>query len=394
MSQIKPQSKWPQYIAALSAAGGAFAVGSALGWPSPIGPRLVTEGDDRYFPISQSEFDWSGSIITIGCAISCLPIGILMKKFGRKWTMMSLIVPFIIGWALVTFAKNFAMLLAGRLILGIAGGAFCVSAPQYSSEIAEKEIRGIVGTFFQLLINGGILFVYIIGAFIGVFWTNIICAIIPLVFGFIFFFMPESPVYLLSEKRDNEALSTFKWLRGQNYNPQHEIDELKLEIEENERMKISFGEVLRRKATKKALLIGFGLMIFQQACGINVVIFNATTIFDAANTGINSDYQTIIIGAVLLVATLLGSFLVDRTGRKILLVISSCFMTLMLFALGIYFYLLDHKSDVIESLSWLPLTSLCVHLIAYSVGYGPLPWLLMSEVYSKECNAIASPITG
>lgn len=93
-------------------------------------------------------------------------------------------------------------------------------------------------------------------------------------------------------------------------------------------------------------------------------------------------------------ATLLGTFLVDRVGRIALLVLSSIFMSLMLMALGVYFYLLDAESSLIPKLSWLPLTSLCIHLVAYSVGYGPLPWLLMSEIYSKEYNAIASPITG
>jgi MFS family permease len=122
-------------------------LGTALGWPAPAKSRLV-DGDDGNFPIEEELFDWAASVITIGCAISCLPIGILMKKFGRKWTMISLVVPFLVGWALVTWAQNFVMLLIGRFVLGLAGGAFCVSAPQYSSEIAEKEIRGIVGTFF------------------------------------------------------------------------------------------------------------------------------------------------------------------------------------------------------------------------------------------------------
>lgn len=103
----------------------------------------MTEGDDRYFDINQSQFEWAASIITIGCAVSCLPIGIMMKKFGRKWTMISLVVPFMIGWVLVIWAQNLAMLLSGRFMLGLAGGAFCVSAPQYSSEIAEKEVRGM-----------------------------------------------------------------------------------------------------------------------------------------------------------------------------------------------------------------------------------------------------------
>jgi MFS family permease len=85
-----------------------------------------------------------------------------------------------------------------------------VSAPQYSAEISEKEIRGIVGTFFQVLVNVGILFVYVIGVYVEVFWMNVICAIIPIVFGLTFFFMPESPVYLVVKKRENDAMKSYK----------------------------------------------------------------------------------------------------------------------------------------------------------------------------------------
>ena len=275
---MQQTSKWPQVVAGLSANGGAFAVGTALGWTAPAGPRLV-EGDDQYFQISQSRFDWTASIIAIGCAVSCLPIGILMKKFGRKWSMISLVVPFLIGWSLVAWAQNFMMLLIGRFMIGLAGGAFCVSAPQYSSEIAEKEIRGIIGTFCVSMINVGILFVYIIGAFASVFWTSIACLIIPVIFGLVFFFMPESPVYLVAENRDEDAIKSFKWLRGNNYNPQNEIAELKFEILENSKRTSSLKEVLGKRATIHALLIGFGLMFFQQMSGINVVLFYSTFIF-------------------------------------------------------------------------------------------------------------------
>jgi MFS family permease len=203
-----------------------------------------------------------------------------MKKFGRKWTMLGLVLPFIIGWALVIWAQNFVMLLIGRFVIGLAGGAFCVSAPQYSAEIAEKEIRGIVGTFFQLLIIAGILFAYIIGAFLSVFWASVIGGVIPLVFAAIFFFMPESPVYLVIEKRESDAIKSYKWLRGESYNPQEEIDELKQDLLERTQNNVSLKEVFGRRATRKALIIGFGLMFFQQMSGINVVVFYATDIFN------------------------------------------------------------------------------------------------------------------
>jgi SP family facilitated glucose transporter-like MFS transporter 8 len=269
--------RWPQYVAGLAAAGGAFATGTALGWSAPASPRLVEEG--QYFAITQVQFDWAASIITLGCAISCLPIGFLMKKFGPKWTMMSLVVPFMIGWALVLWAQNFAMLFAGRLILGIAGGAFCVSAPKYSAEIAEKEIRGVVGTFFQLLIVTGILFVYSIGPFMRVVWTNVVCALIPLVFGAIFFFMPESPVHLVTENREDEAKKSYKWLRGEAYDPQHEIDELKRDLVDSQSEKTTLRENFGKRSSILATIISVGLMFFQQMSGINVVVFYATIIF-------------------------------------------------------------------------------------------------------------------
>jgi predicted MFS family arabinose efflux permease len=111
-------TKSRQIIASLASAGGAFAVGTALGWPSPAASRLVAP---EYFDVTQSESDTVASIITLGTLVSCLPVGMLMKKFGRKSTMMGLVVPFAIGWIMVIWAQNLIMLLIGRFFLGLAG---------------------------------------------------------------------------------------------------------------------------------------------------------------------------------------------------------------------------------------------------------------------------------
>lgn len=240
---------------------------------------------EQGFDISPGQWDWIGSVITIGCAISCLPIGYLMKKFGRKWTMLTLVIPFLVGWALLIWARNVAMMISGRFLIGIGGGAFCISAPQYSAEIAEKEIRGIIGTFFQILINAGILFVYCIGPYISVFWTNITCGAVAVLFGVVFFFMPESPVYLVIEDRTDDAKKVYKWLRGDHYDPQSEIDAIKEEVEETQRNQIPFGQLIKQRASKIAIFIGFGLAFFQQMSGINVVIFYSTRIFDVSSFG-------------------------------------------------------------------------------------------------------------
>lgn len=112
--------------------------------------------------------------------------------------MLSLVLPFTVGWILIISAQNITMLIIGRTLLGVSSGGICVVAPMYTGEIAEKEIRGMLGSFFQFLITIGILFVYVIGAFVTTFWLSVICAVIPLIFSVLVLFCPESPTYLVS----------------------------------------------------------------------------------------------------------------------------------------------------------------------------------------------------
>ena len=117
-------------------------------------------------------------------------------------------------------------------------------------------------------------------------------------------------------------------------------------------------------------------------------------IFQAADTGIDKDLSTIIVGIFLVVATLAASNLVDRTGRKILLLISVIVMTITLTALGVFFYIRDNNPDQARDIGWLPITSLCIYIFAFALGFGPVPWLMLSEVLSKEINPVISPICG
>lgn len=137
--------------------------------------------------------------MTLGAAAVCILTGYLINFIGRKTTMLLIVLPFTMGWVMIMSAQNVIMFVVGRTLLGIASGSICVAAPMYTGEIAEKEIRGMLGSFFQLLITCGILFVYVIGAFVNVFWLSVICAIIPLVFGVCVVFCPESPTYLASK---------------------------------------------------------------------------------------------------------------------------------------------------------------------------------------------------
>lgn len=383
----------PQYIAGLAAAGGALAAGSVLGWTSPTQNEI--ESGDYGFEVSVEQFSWVGSITNIGAAISCIPIGYFCQKFGRKLTMLTMVLPFILGWALIIWANGVGTLIAGRFFLGIASGAFCVAAPMYTGEIASKQIRGILGSFFQLMVTIGILFVYAVGSGVNAFTVSIICGVIPLVFGAVFVFMPESPQYLVIKGESDKAVASIKWLRGSKYDAQAEVAELNKEHEERSNdQQASLWKALKRPDSLKAMGIGLGLMFFQQTSGVNAVIFFTTDIFRDANTGIDPELSTIIIGVMQVVATVVATMVVDRLGRRILLLASALMMSLCTIALGVYFHMKSQDEASVANLGWLPIVALCVFIIMFSFGFGPVPWLMMGELFAQDIKGFAAALAG
>ncbi|XP_034484214.1 facilitated trehalose transporter Tret1-2 homolog isoform X1 [Drosophila innubila] len=384
----------PQYVAALAAAGGAFAAGTLLGWTSPAETPIVNGSTHYNFDVTKEEFSWVGAFMTLGAACVCIPIGFLINQIGRKWTMLLLVLPFILGWALLIWAQNVVMMYIARFILGIAGGAFCVTAPMYTGEIAQKDIRGTLGSFFQLMITIGILFVYGIGAGLDVMWMSIVCGILPIIFGVIFFFMPESPTYLVSKNRSEAAVQSIQWLRGKEYDYAPELEELQQSDREIRAQQVNIFAALSRPVTIKAMSISLGLMFFQQVSGINAVIFYSESIFKDANTGISTGLSTILIGIMQVVATFASTIVVDKLGRRILLLASGIVMALSTTAIGVYFFLKDQNEENVLNLGWLPVASLCIFIIMFSIGYGPVPWLMMGELFATDIKGFAGSIAG
>lgn len=372
---------------------GALAAGCVLGWSSPAEYEVVTK-QGYGFPVSNEQWSWIGANATLGGIVSCLIIGIIMDIFGRKTTMLSLIVPFSIGWSLIIWPTSVAMLYIGRFLIGFAGGAFFVVAPAYIGEIASKSIRGTLASYLQLMVTCGILFVYVIGHFFAMKTYNIICAILPLVFGALFIWMPETPNYWIIKNQVTKAENSLKWLRGNQYDYSDELIEMQMEHELIRQNRAGFFTAFKKPATKRALLISLGLLFFVQFSGINAVIFYSGFIFEASHADIESSVATIIVGVMQVIATFVASLTVDKLGRRFLLITSASIMCICNVCLGTYFYLMDHESPYIPHLSWLPITSLCLYIIAFSLGLGPIPWVLVGEIFTTEVKAIASSLSG
>ncbi|ODM88243.1 Facilitated trehalose transporter Tret1 [Orchesella cincta] len=384
---------------------GAFGLGTTLGYTSPAVPDLkerILNGTVEIDMFSEGTESWIGSVFNLGAIASVIVVGILVDIIGRKMSMILLSVPFVLGWLLIAFAQNSVMIISGRAITGFCGGGFSLVSPLFVAEMAEDNIRGALGSGFQIMLTFGILFVsvvpYVFGSFLSYKWLAIVCCFVPIISLVAMIFIPESPrygfnqlqlkrlVYLVFKGKLAEAGKSLCWFRKKASFRDVEVEMriIEMSVHEMKSQASSFGELFESHHLRPSLLM-MALMCFLQLSGINAVIFYTYDIFQAAGTTMDENLSTIIFGSVQFGATVSTIFFVDRAGRKILLLVSSAVMCGSLVVLGIFFHLKENGND--EGLGLLPLICLMLFTWAFSIGYGPIPWVMLGELIPQKVKA-------
>jgi hypothetical protein len=162
-------------------------------------------------------------------------------------------------------------------------------------------------------------------------------------------------------------------------------------IKDNQSKSVSFKDLMVGQVLKPTA-VSMMLMLLQQVGGINAVLFYAVDIFKGAGTGMDENLSAIIIAAVQVVFVGVSTLLVERLGRKLLLVVSELGMALSLLALGVYFYIKENDEEKAAAIGWLPLTSLVVYIITYNLAMGPLPWTMMGELLPPHVKSVTSSL--
>lgn len=160
--------------------------------------------------------------------------------------------------------------------------------------------------------------------------------------------------------------------------------ELNYLIEEEEiRRSQKVKAALRKKSSIKAMIIASGLMFFQQLSRINAVIFYTTTIFKDAKIEIKPELATIIVGVIQVLATFVATLTVDKIGSRMLLIVSGIFMALCTLMLGTFYGLKESNEESVKGYGWVSLLSLCVFIAAFSLGFGPVAWIMIGKFYRQ-----------
>ncbi|XP_054287794.1 facilitated trehalose transporter Tret1-like [Macrosteles quadrilineatus] len=210
-----------------------------------------------------------------------------------------------------------------------------------------------------------------------------ICLAIVVVYFFLLICIPESPIYYLLQNNEEDARKSLQWLRGSHYNIDVELAVKKQNIDEMKAAKLKFIEAFSTKAAKKGLVICLGLVLIRQFSGMPGIIYYNTKIFHEAGFSLSPNIQTILLGSLNLVFTMVSSTVIDKLGRRPLLFISGAGMATSTFFLGLFFFLKDRNYDL-SSIAWLPLVIICIFVISFSLGFGPVPTVLFGETFPRN----------
>ncbi|CAH0696238.1 unnamed protein product [Spodoptera exigua] len=254
---------------------------------------------------------------------------------------------------------------------------------------ASDNIRGALGSLFILSQNLGYLVVYVAGdllSFDAVLW---LCTSVPAIFLVAFIAMPETPVFLVKQGKIKEARAALAWLRNTTTDDkdlEEAIQQLEREEEYARSMKkATWKSIVKDKTTFKAFRISLNVMLSQETCGYLVVLMYAGSIFEQASESISlklsPNKQTIVVGVIQLLGSVVASCIVEQTGRKWLLAGTSLATGISMLALGAWFYI---TSLNIWLPGWLPVLAMCLCIFADAAGYQPVPYVITSELFSFQ----------
>ncbi|KAH1102623.1 hypothetical protein AAZX31_13G195000 [Glycine max] len=372
-------------LSTLVAVCGSFTFGNCVGYSSPTQAAIRED-----LSLSLAEFSMFGSLVTIGAMLGAITSGRITDFIGRKGAMRISTGFCITGWLAVFFSKGSYSLDLGRFFTGYGIGLISYVVPVYIAEIAPKNLRGGLATTNQLLIVTGASVSFLLGSVIH--WRKLALAgLVPCICLLIgLCFIPESPRWLAKVGREKEFQLALRRLRGKDVDISDEAAEILDSIETLRSLpKIKLLDLFQSKHVR-SVVIGVGLMVCQQFVGINGIGFYTAETFIAA--GLSSGKAGTIAYACLQVPfTVLGAILMDKSGRRPLMMVSATGTFLGCFIAAIAFFLKD-QSLMLECAPIFAVAGVLIYIAAYSIGVGPVPWVIMSEIFPIHVKGIAGSL--
>ncbi|XP_011313989.1 facilitated trehalose transporter Tret1 [Fopius arisanus] len=373
------------YAAAIAGYIGIFAGSTPYGWSSPAIP-LYKEPDSPV-KITNDEGAWIASTFMLGCAMGPLLTLLIAHVAGRKTLLIAASVPWFIGWTMIVFARTPWELMLARLISGTGTGTCFAVLPMYLGEIAPAKIRGILLTAIMMACRFGILFSYVLCPFVSLQTSALISLILPIPYVCCFMWLPESPYHFMRRGRREDASKSLAILRGTK-DITAELHTIETSVKAEMANSGGLGEIFLVPGNRKSMTVGVMLGLIQQLSGSQAIMMYTQTIFDQANVDLEGKYMAMILGLVQIVCTGICAVIVDRNGRRFLLLFSVIGSLVSTGIVAIYFTL-QYSSIDTSAITWLPATGCMFYVVFYSLGLAPLPVTVMGELFPTNIKSLA-----
>lgn len=326
------------------------------------------------------------SLILLGALFGSWLGGIISDKIGRKKTFFLSIIILFIGTFIFTATKIHLLLFTSRAIIGFSIGVFSTVVPIYIAEVSAPKYRGRLVSINQLFLVLGILISNIFGYFFiktqnweAIFIAGLIFALLMFI---CLFFIPESPSYLANQNRSEEAINILKKVR--------------IDIKNSEVIKKIQSSALEKpkkisllaKSVRSAFFVGIGINIFRQITGINIVTYYAPKIFQIAGLDVPhiAMLATALVTSINIIASIVAIYLIDKVGRRPLLIWGLFSMATFLFILGVSFYFKPSFLPILVMISLMGFTS------SFAIGIGQVSWLINAEIYPMSIRGKAAGV--
>lgn len=381
------------YIVALTAALAGLLFGLDIGVISGALKFIA-----KAFSATTFQQEWVVSSLLLGAVGGTLLSGIISKKYGRKNTLLMAAVIFSLGALLSSVSTSVGILIGCRVFLGLAVGMASFTAPLYLSEIAPRGIRGALISMYQLMITIGIVCAFLSDTFFATYfkyhgvagghWRFMLgILIIPSMIMFIgVFFLPKSPRWLLLKGKKKAAHRVLSKIRINKEEIARELEEIEENLEEDQ---AGWALFRTNKNFRKAIFLGIGLQVIQQLTGINVVMYYAPKIFQAAGFGSTAEqmWGTVLVGIVNVLATFIAIAFVDRWGRKpimytgfVIMGISMCIVGIAMPGHAELSQLAAHAGHI-PTRAFISIAGIFTFIIGFAASAGPIIWVICSEIY-------------
>ncbi|MDQ3863463.1 MAG: sugar porter family MFS transporter [Actinomycetota bacterium] len=328
------------------------------------------------------------SSLLVGAMVGSIVAGPLADAMGRRRLVLIAAVTFIVGAIGSAFAPSAGVLILFRVVLGLAVGAASVIVPLYLAELAPTEIRGAIASLNQLMIVTGILVAYIVNLSLagsGGWRLMLGLAVVPaLVMLLGMLFMPETPRWLVAKDREPEAREVLRRSRDEDA-VEKEIHDIK----SVERQEEGGVRELLAPWVRPALVVGMGLAILQQIVGINTIIYYAPTTLTKVGFGNSAAILANAgIGVLNVTMTLVAIWLIDKVGRKPLLLVGALGMALSLAILAITSLVLPEPKGL-GLVGLITVVCLAGFIVSFAASWGPIVWVMLAEIFPLRIRGAA-----